>query len=63
MKSFAAAFLLALLPVFAAKAQDNVIDEVIWVVGDEAILKSEVEEYKETVPASGGTRQYRGHRD
>ena len=44
MKSFAAAFLLALLPVFAAKAQDNVIDEVIWVVGDEAILKSEVEE-------------------
>ncbi len=44
MKSFAATFLLALLPVFAAKAQDNVIDEVIWVVGDEAILKSEVEE-------------------
>ena len=44
MKSFAAAFLLALLPVFAVKAQDNVIDEVIWVVGDEAILKSEVEE-------------------
>lgn len=44
MKSFAAVFLLALLPVFAAKAQDNVIDEVIWVVGDEAILKSEVEE-------------------
>ena len=25
-------------------AQDNVIDEVAWVVGDEAILKSEVEE-------------------
>ena len=25
-------------------AQDNVIDEVVWVVGDEAILKSEVEE-------------------
>ena len=25
-------------------AQDNIIDEVIWVVGDEAILKSEVEE-------------------
>lgn len=24
-------------------AQDNVIDEVVWVVGDEAILKSEVE--------------------
>lgn len=28
----------------AAQAQDNVIDEVIWIVGDEAILKSEVEE-------------------
>ena len=30
--------------VFVANAQDNVIDEVIWVVGDQAILKSEVEE-------------------
>ena len=28
----------------AAFAQDNVIDEVVWVVGDDAILKSEVEE-------------------
>ncbi len=27
----------------AAYAQDNVIDEVVWVVGDEAILKSDVE--------------------
>lgn len=27
-----------------ALAQDNVIDEVVWVVGDDAILKSEVEE-------------------
>lgn len=27
----------------AAFAQDNVIDEVVWVVGDEAILKSDVE--------------------
>ncbi|MGM9811177.1 MAG: peptidylprolyl isomerase [Paludibacteraceae bacterium] len=26
------------------RAQDNVIDEVIWIVGDEAILRSEVEE-------------------
>ena len=25
-------------------AQDNIIDEVIWIVGDEAILRSEVEE-------------------
>lgn len=28
------------------RAQDNIIDEVIWVVGDAAILKSEVEEYR-----------------
>jgi peptidyl-prolyl cis-trans isomerase SurA len=27
-----------------AFAQDNVIDEVVWIVGDEAILKSDVEE-------------------
>ena len=25
-------------------AQDNIIDEVIWIVGEEAILRSEVEE-------------------
>lgn len=37
--------ILAMLFVSAAAiAQDNVIDEVIWVVGDEAILRSEVEE-------------------
>ena len=29
---------------FALTAQAQVIDEVIWVVGDEAILRSEVEE-------------------
>ncbi len=34
---------LGLLTVFSAQA-DNVIDEVIWIVGDEAILRSEVEE-------------------
>ncbi|SHE47090.1 peptidylprolyl isomerase [Dysgonomonas macrotermitis] len=28
---------------FGAKAQDNVIDQIVWVVGDEAILKSDVE--------------------
>ena len=41
------AFLLlvaAVISMPAAQAQDNVIDEVIWIVGDEAILKSEVEE-------------------
>lgn len=29
---------------FSLSAQDNVIDEVVWVVGDEAILRSEIEE-------------------
>ena len=38
------AILSMLLVSAAAIAQDNVIDEVIWVVGDEAILRSEVEE-------------------
>ncbi len=33
-----------LLASVAAWAQDNVIDEVVWVVGDEAILKSDIEE-------------------
>jgi len=37
--------LLALCP--GAKAQNNVIDEVVWVVGDEAIYKSEVEEARQ----------------
>lgn len=34
----------ALLGSAAMWAQNNVIDEVVWVVGDEAILRSEVEE-------------------
>ena len=33
----------ALLLSVAAYGQNNVIDEVVWVVGDEAILKSDVE--------------------
>ena len=33
-----------LLAPIAIHAQDNVIDEVVWVVGDEVILKSQVEE-------------------
>lgn len=40
-------FVTLVLAVFAnvtTYAQDNVIDEVVWVVGDEAILKSDVEE-------------------
>lgn len=35
---------LSLIAAASLQAQDNVIDEVIWVVGDEAILRSEVEE-------------------
>ncbi len=35
---------LALFTGSSVYGQDNVIDEVVWVVGDEAILKSEVEE-------------------
>lgn len=35
---------LALMTGSAVYGQDNVIDEVVWVVGDEAILKSEIEE-------------------
>ncbi|MDR0895484.1 MAG: peptidylprolyl isomerase [Prevotellaceae bacterium] len=31
---------------FGQDKQDNVIDEVVWVVGDESILKSEVEEMR-----------------
>lgn len=36
-------FLLLMIVGLTVKAQDNVIDEVVWVVGDEAILKSDVE--------------------
>src|SRR5665647_906621 len=34
---------LMLLCVSVVSAQDNVIDEIVWVVGDEPILRSEVE--------------------
>lgn len=37
-------FVLVSYPMFDVYGQDNVVDEVVWVVGDEAILKSEVEE-------------------
>ena len=36
-----------------APAQDNVIDEVVWVVGDEAIYKSEVEEARREAQMNG----------
>ena len=50
-----AAMLLACLPMWG---QDNVIDEVVWVVGDEAILKSEVEEMRLDAVYNG--RQFDG---
>ena len=40
---------LVLLSVPHMMAQNNVIDEIVWVVGDEAILKSEVEEYRKDI--------------
>lgn len=33
----------------SAISQNNIIDEIVWVVGDEAILKSEVEEYRKEI--------------
>jgi len=38
--------LFALLCSLSSVAQKNVIDEVVWVVGDEAILRSDVEKYR-----------------
>lgn len=48
-------FVLLLLVGKTMYGQDNVIDEVVWVVGDEAILKSDIEE--ERIRA-----QYEGHK-
>ena len=41
---FVVILVLAMIANMETYAQDNVIDEVVWVVGDEAILKSDVEE-------------------
>lgn len=38
--------LISLFAAHQALSQNNVIDEIVWVVGDEAILKSEVEEHR-----------------
>ena len=42
----------------SAYGQDNVIDEVVWVVGDEAILKSDVE--NERLNAQYENRRFEG---
>ena len=41
---FVVTLVLAVFANVVTYAQDNVVDEVVWVVGDEAILKSDVEE-------------------
>ncbi len=41
--------LAAITAVHPVASQNNVIDEIVWVVGDEAILKSEVEEYRKEI--------------
>lgn len=43
LKSFSFAIGMILASVVSLSAQNNVIDEVVWVVGDEPIYKSEVE--------------------
>ncbi len=42
-------FLVAFSTASCLVAQNNIIDEIVWVVGDEAILKSEVEEYRKEI--------------
>ena len=50
---FVVLFALTLLAGSTVYGQDNVIDEVVWVVGDEAILKSEVEEARMSAQYEG----------
>lgn len=40
---FLSLLLLVIIPSVKAQSQGNVIDEVVWIVGDEAILRSDVE--------------------
>lgn len=49
----AVAFVSALFQYTGAFAQNNIIDEVVWVVGDEAIYKSEVEEARRDAQMRG----------
>ena len=44
MKKSVKLIFLSILFSITLHAQNNVIDEVVWVVGDEVILKSQVEE-------------------
>jgi peptidyl-prolyl cis-trans isomerase SurA len=53
MKQRLWAVLCVTLMMLPTVAQDNVIDEVVWVVGDEAILKSDVEQARMYFMMSG----------
>ena len=54
MKKYIFATVCLLTFLFAeSNAQNNVIDEVVWVVGDEAIYKSEVEEARQEAQMRG----------
>lgn len=46
-------FAAAVMSACTLSAQDNVIDEVAWIVGDEAIMKSDVEEYRQRLRYEG----------
>lgn len=46
-------FVLSALFIFQVSAQDNVVDEVIWVVGDDPILLSDVEEARISLELRG----------
>ena len=50
--------LMLLMASVSAFGQNNVIDEVVWVVGDEAILKSDVE--SERLNAQYDGRRFNG---
>ena len=49
---FVVTLVLAVFANVVTYAQDNVVDEVVWVVGDEAILKSDVEEARMDAPVN-----------
>lgn len=57
MKFYMCKYLFCVICMFAflapAYAQDNVIDEVVWIVGEEAILKSDVENARIDAQISG----------
>lgn len=47
------AFVFSFLMIMGIKAQNNVVDQVVWVVGDEAILKSDIEKERIGMQMSG----------